>query len=95
MRTAISSRPAVHSAPARVRPRVHRQRPMPNPQRSGFCGVQVCTFKIWLRRGKLLKLEADMLGMLVKVGTGQRPLIEWLFHGGGAQSMRWDGSAFR
>ena len=63
--------------------------------RSGFCGMQVCAFNIYIRRGKLLKLEKDMLGVKVRVTKETIPTIHWYSHGGHAQKFRWDGKKFR
>jgi hypothetical protein len=64
--------------------------------RSAFCGMQVCSVRIYVRRGSLLEPEVeDLLGQMVTVGDGSVPEIRWRGHGGAAHSMRWDGSAFR
>lgn len=63
--------------------------------RSGFCGAQVCTVKVWLRRGDLLRLESEFLGGGVNVDDGTPPTISGYGHGGGTWSMRWDGTGFR
>jgi hypothetical protein len=64
--------------------------------RSAFCGMQVCSVLIYVRRGALLEPEVDdLLGQTVAVGDGSLPEIRWRGHGGAPHSMRWDGSAFR
>ncbi|WP_306132705.1 hypothetical protein [Roseivivax marinus] len=63
--------------------------------RSSFCGMQVCSVRIWLRRGDLLTLEKDMLGGGIEVSGGTPPTISGYGHGGGQWSMRWSGGAFR
>ncbi|MEM7302525.1 MAG: hypothetical protein AAF468_15710 [Pseudomonadota bacterium] len=65
-----------------------------NFSRSGFCGAQVCTVKIYLRRGNLLKLVDEFLGAGVKVGGGKRPKITAFGHGGGKTVVRRNGSSF-
>ncbi|SLN46747.1 hypothetical protein ROJ8625_02262 [Roseivivax jejudonensis] len=64
-------------------------------RRSGFCGAQVCSVKIWLRRGDLLELETEFLGGGITVGTGARPTISGFGQGGKGWTTRWDGTAFR
>jgi hypothetical protein len=64
--------------------------------RSAFCGAQVCSVLIYVRRGALLVPEVDdLLGQAVTVGDGSVPEIRWRGHGGAAHSMRWNGNAFR
>ncbi len=63
--------------------------------RSGFCGVQVCTLKIWLNRGGQLILTEEFLGMNIAVDTNTPPVITGYGHGGGAWSIRWTGTGFR
>jgi hypothetical protein len=62
--------------------------------RSLHCGIQVCAFKVYVRRGQLLELARDMLGQQVRVEGGPVPTILWYGHGGGAHSLRWNGRAF-
>ena len=64
-------------------------------KRSGFCGIRVCSFNIYIRRGKLLKLQIEMLGMGLHVTKGRIPTIHWYAHDGSAQKFRWDGKRFR
>jgi hypothetical protein len=63
--------------------------------RSLHCGIRVCLFNIYIRRGKLLKLETEMLGMEVRVTTEKIPIIHWYAHDGSAQKFRWNGKRFR
>lgn len=66
------------------------------PGRSGECGMMVCSFKVWLRRGELLTLGFDnLLGADVTVGPGPTPEIRWLAHDGTPMEIRWDGTGFR
>jgi hypothetical protein len=62
---------------------------------SGFCGVQVCAVKIYVRRGALLKLEYEMLAVGVSVDDGHVPAIEMYAHGGGRRTIRWNEREFR
>jgi hypothetical protein len=62
--------------------------------RSLFCGMQVCTVKIFLRRGDLLEQAVDMLGGGVEVGAGPVPAISMYAHGGARGQLRWNGRAF-
>ncbi|MER9236874.1 hypothetical protein NKI56_33620 [Mesorhizobium sp. M0622] len=43
--------------------------------RSSFCGAQICAVNIYVRRGSLLELKTEMLGVGVSVGEGQVPEI--------------------
>ncbi|GIT91278.1 hypothetical protein JANAI62_17340 [Jannaschia pagri] len=63
--------------------------------RSAYCGMQVCTVKIWLRRGDLLKLEEEFLGGGITLGPTSVPVISGYAHGGASWSMRWSGGGFR
>ncbi len=63
--------------------------------RSGFCGMQVCTVKIYLREGALLQEAEEMLGGGVSVDTATSPpTIRGYAHGGGAWAMRWANGRF-
>ncbi|MGR3467298.1 MAG: hypothetical protein ACU0CI_05410, partial [Shimia sp.] len=62
--------------------------------RSGYCGAQVCTMTIYLRRGDLLKKSAEVLGTVQSIGRGPRPAIAIYPHGGPVRSLRWTGRAF-
>lgn len=64
-------------------------------RRSPFCGAQVCTIKIYVRRGKLLKLEEEFLALISSIGAGPVPVISLYFHGGGQGQLRWNGRAFQ
>jgi hypothetical protein len=64
-------------------------------ERSGFCGMQVCSVNIYVRRGELLKLALEMLGARVRVEGGPIPTITMVAHGGSLHSIRWNGSGFR
>ena len=63
--------------------------------RSGFCGAQVCSFNIYVRRGALLELEKEMLGVKVRVEGEGVPSIRWYGHDGASHALQWDGKAFR
>jgi len=63
--------------------------------RSGFCGMQVCSFNVYVRKGDALILAKEMLGLQVRVGDGSTPLIQWYAHGGAPQKFRWNGKTFR
>jgi hypothetical protein len=64
--------------------------------RSDFCGMQVCSIMIYVRRGALLEVAADdVLGMGVSVGEGEIPTIHMLGHGGRPTALKWDGQAFQ
>ena len=63
--------------------------------RSGYCGAQVCTFKIWLSRGGQLVLHENSLGMAIAVDDDVPPVISGHAHGGAAWTMRWSGTGFR
>jgi hypothetical protein len=64
--------------------------------RSSFCGMQVCSVMIYVRRGALLEVAADdKLGMGVSVGEGEIPTIHMYGHGGQPTALRWDGRAFQ
>lgn len=62
---------------------------------SRSCGMQVCTVKIFLREGQLLKLKSDFLGGGVTVGPTRVPVISGYAHGGDPWAIRWNGRAFR
>lgn len=60
--------------------------------RSGFCGAQVCSVLIYVRRGSLLVLAREMLGAGVSVRGGE---IHMHAHGGRPGVVRWNGREFR
>jgi len=62
---------------------------------SRYCGMQVCTVKIFVREGQLLKLKSDFLGGGVTLGPTAVPVISGYAHGGGAWAIRWNGRGFR
>lgn len=62
--------------------------------RSTFCGMQVCSVMIYLRRGSLLTLVHETLGGGVTVGAGDVPAISMNAHGGSRGSVKWNGRAF-
>lgn len=62
--------------------------------RSAACGMQVCTVRLYERRGELLKLTLDMLGAGVRVDASAIPKITMYAHGGRQGSIRWDGATF-
>jgi hypothetical protein len=59
------------------------------------CGMQVCTVKIYLRQGQLLKQKMDFLGGGVTVGPTDVPVISGYAHGGDPWAIRWNGRGFR
>lgn len=59
------------------------------------CGMQVCTVKVYLRQGPLLKQKMDFLGGGVTVGPTIEPVISGYAHGGDPWAIRWNGSEFR
>ncbi|WP_425099780.1 hypothetical protein [Tropicibacter sp. S64] len=64
--------------------------------RSGLCGMQVCSVRIYLRRGQLLDLKEDFLGGGITVDTrATPPVIGGYAHGGARWSMRWQNGGFR
>lgn len=62
---------------------------------SGYCGMQVCTVKIFVRQGQLLKLKSEFLGGGVTLGPTSVPVISGYAHGGAAWAIRWNGRSFR
>ena len=64
-------------------------------KRSGYCGMQVCTMKVFVRESALLRLKLEMLAGGVTVGPTDVPVISGYAHGGGAWAIRWNGRAFR
>ncbi len=63
-------------------------------RRSLECGVQVCSVRIYVREGSLLRLREEFLGMQLSVGNGPVPVIRALGHGGGEGFLRWNGRSF-
>lgn len=64
--------------------------------RSSLCGMQVCTVRLYLRRGSLLSLQEDFLGGGVSVNTAATPpIVSGYAHGGATWSFRWRDGAFR
>ena len=64
--------------------------------RSLYCGMQVCSVMIYVRRGALLEVAADdKLGMGVSVEEGVPPTIRMFGQGGRPTALRWDGRAFQ
>ena len=66
-----------------------------NNRISGYCGMQVCTVKIFVRQGQLLKLKSDFLGGGVTLGPTSVPVISGYAHGGAPWAIRWNGHSFR
>ncbi|WP_298858455.1 hypothetical protein [uncultured Sulfitobacter sp.] len=62
---------------------------------SKYCGMQVCTVKIFVRQGQLLKLSSDFLGGGVTLGPTNVPVISGYAHGGAPWAIRWNGRNFR
>lgn len=67
----------------------------PGRMQNNFCGAQVCLGIIYLRRGQLLEDVADFQGSVEGVGSGSRPIITIVGHGGGRVQARWNGSQFQ
>jgi hypothetical protein len=63
--------------------------------RSGYCGMQVCTVKIYVRESALLRKKVDFLGGGVTVGPTDVPVISGYAHGGDPWAIRWNGKTFR
>lgn len=59
------------------------------------CGMQVCTVKLFVRQGQLLKLKSDFLGGGVTLGPTNVPVISGYAHGGAPWAIRWNGRNFR
>ncbi|MER9971609.1 hypothetical protein [Mesorhizobium sp. M0060] len=61
--------------------------------RSSFCGAQICAVNIYVRRGSLLELKTEILGVGVSVGEGQVPEIRMHATWGrsGDAQMEWAG----
>lgn len=65
-------------------------------RRSLLCGMQVCSVKIYMRRGDLLRLQEDFLGSGIAVNdNAMPPIVSGYAHGGGKWSLRWSGAGFR
>lgn len=62
---------------------------------SGFCGAQVCSLLIYVRRGDLLKLEVDSLGTVLEISNDPVPVLSVAGHGANRATLRWDGKRFR
>lgn len=62
---------------------------------SRLCGMQVCTVKLFVREGQLLKPKSDFLGGGVTLGPTSVPVISGYAHGGAAWAIRWNGRDFR
>ncbi|WP_282045942.1 peptidoglycan-binding protein [Roseibium album] len=65
-----------------------------SPRSSLECGMQVCSMRIYVREGQLLRLKEDFLGMQPSIGNEQVPVIRVLGHGGGQAAIRWTGYGF-
>lgn len=63
--------------------------------RSSFCGAQLCSVNIYIRRGTLLEPAAELLEAQVRVRDGAPPAIEMYGLGGTARTLQWNGQAFR
>lgn len=62
---------------------------------SGFCGAQLCSVLIYVRRDALLKLEAEILSGSLEVSGGKIPAIHLSAHGGAPSTLQWDGKKFQ
>lgn len=65
-----------------------------SPRSSLECGIQVCSMRIYVREGQLLRLKEEFLGMQPTIGNEQVPVIRVLGHGGGQAAIRWTGYGF-
>lgn len=65
-----------------------------SPRSSLECGMQVCSMRIYVREGQLLRLKEEFLGMQPTIGNEQVPVIRVLGHGGGQAAIRWTGYGF-
>ncbi|WP_331822011.1 hypothetical protein [Aurantimonas sp. A2-1-M11] len=63
--------------------------------RSSFCGMQVCSVNLYVRRDGLLKKVGEVLGGGVTIGEGRIPAISMHAHGGQQTSVKWDGKSFK
>jgi hypothetical protein len=64
--------------------------------RSMFCGMQACSFQIYVRRGDKLEPAGEFLGVeRITVGEGRIPPIRTFGHGGRPFVLRWNGRAFQ
>lgn len=64
--------------------------------RSIFCGMQACSFQIYVRRGELLTLAGEFAGVeYITVGGEQVPTIRTVAHGCKPTALRWNGREFR
>ena len=64
-------------------------------RRSAFCGMQACSFQIYVRRGALLALAGEFLGVeTIKVDGERIPTIHTVAHGGNPTALRWNGREF-
>jgi hypothetical protein len=64
------------------------------PQRSGFCGAQVCTLVFFLRRGDSLQLAGEDLALLDGIDNSSPPVITLYRHGGVRAQVQWNGTQF-
>jgi hypothetical protein len=64
--------------------------------RSSYCGMQVCSVMIYVRRGALLEVAVDdLMGSGVSVGEGEIPTIHsYGFEGRRGGGLRWNGQTF-
>ena len=63
--------------------------------RSLECGTQICTTKIYLRRGGLLRLIEEFASHSLSIGPGKRPIIKLYGHNSGPAYLQWNGAAFQ
>ncbi len=64
-------------------------------QRAGHgCGVHVCSFQIYLRRGGVLHKQMDRSGLIERVAPGVRPVVTIKSHGFHTGLLQWDGLKF-
>lgn len=64
------------------------------PQRSIYCGAQVCSLNIFLRRGDLLKFAGEADALVESISNASPPIIALYLHGGAKARVQWDGSQF-
>ncbi len=65
-----------------------------SPSRSLECGVRLCSVKIYVREGPLLRLKDHYLGGEVQVGGGRIPVITGFSPGSGSANFQWNGRNF-
>ncbi|MDO6591490.1 MULTISPECIES: hypothetical protein [Rhodobacterales] len=65
-----------------------------NGGESTHCGTQVCSTRIFLRRGDVTPKFGDYLGELLEVSPDVVPTISLYLHGGDTAQIQWAGNGF-